>query len=170
MIERKIPLTLLLLFLFGACASVSSESENIKLDSKEIATTSTSEKMSSDCVTMNFHYLVTLNYLATPKARYIEVFLEEKAFSEENLKTLFTYISEKYPDPEYLTVKLQTNWNQLSLPSDCPGSGISNMPDRPDKYDYYQAVFHRRGDQKYFRYNPTLKTSKFKEVVMKANS
>ncbi|HEX8251068.1 MAG TPA: hypothetical protein VF599_23035 [Pyrinomonadaceae bacterium] len=124
----------------------------------------------TDCVTMKFHYLVTLDFMLTSKIRRIEVFMNEKAFSEENLKTLFAYLSDKYTSSEDLNVIVNTNWNQLQLPTDCLPLRASNQPDKPDKYDYHQAIFNRRGKIKYFRYNPVLKTSIFKKVTMNNNS
>jgi len=48
---------------------------------------------------------------------------------------------------------------------------MSNMPERPDKYDYHQAIFYRRGNAEYFRYSPALKVheSEFKTVTIKGN-
>jgi hypothetical protein len=134
--------------------------------SSEQTTESSRVNSKADCVTMKFRYLVRNDYMSTPKMRYVDIFMDEKAFSEENLKTLFDYLSDKYTGPEDLTMVVVTNWNQLPLPTDCPPSGISGLPDKPDKYDYHQAIFHRRGINKYFRYNPVLKSSIFKKVIM----
>ncbi len=126
-------------------------------------------KNNDECVTFKFRYLETQNVLYSSTTRHIEIFLDEKAFSEENLITLFAYISKKNPEPQHLTVIVHTNWAQLDFPSDCPGSGASNMPDRPDEYDYLQAIYYRRAKVEYFRYSPTIKvhSSKFKQVVLR---
>lgn len=119
---------------------------------------------------MDFHYLILENNLSSPKVRHIEIFLDEKAFSEENLTKLFRHISDKNPAPENLTVHVFTNWKQLPLPSDCPLIVISEQPKRLDENDYHKAVFYRRdrsGGTEYFRYNPVLKTEDFKEVFLK---
>lgn len=120
-----------------------------------------------DCVTIDFHYLIIENEQRTSTVRHIEVFLDEKAFSEENLKTLFTYLSNKHPETKILVVVVKTNWRQLPLPSDCPGIGRSNQPARPDEYDYHQATYYRNEKIEYFRYNPILKTEDFKEIILK---
>lgn len=127
------------------------------------------QKDKKDCVTFKFRYLEIENVLYTPGVRHIEIFLDEKAFSEENLKTLFEYISEKNPEPQHLTAIVHTNWTQLDFPSDCPGSGMSNMPARPDEYDYYQATYHRRAKVEYFDYSQKLKihSSEFKRVILR---
>lgn len=132
--------------------------------------TETSIRKMDDCITMPFHYLIVENVLYSPKVRHILVFLDEKAFTEENLKTLFQYLSKKNPEPKHLTITLKTNWTQLSLSSDCPQLGLTNQPARRDEYDYHQAIFYRRdrsGTVEYFRYNPILKTADLKTVVLK---
>jgi hypothetical protein len=117
---------------------------------------------------MDFHYLIVADEQRSSVVRHVEVFLDEKAFSEENLKKLFAHLSPKYPATR-LIIEVFTDWNQLPLPSDCPGAGTSNMPDRPDLYDYHQAIYYNLPEREYFRYNPTKKihSSEFKTVVLK---
>jgi hypothetical protein len=162
------------LFICIACAQVSTKTENSAY-LNDIANVPTSTKKTEDCLTMDFHYLLTENQLYSSEVRHIEVFLDETAFSEENLKKLFKYLSYKNPEPKHLIIEVKTNWKQLDYPSDCPGIGASNLPERQDKYDYFQAVFHRTGSNgitEYFRYNPTVKIrdSDFKTVIIKGKS
>jgi hypothetical protein len=138
--------------------------------SKVVAQTPVVKTEAENCVRFKFHWLETENSLPTPVVRYIEIFLDEKAFSEENLKTLFAYLSEKNPEPTRLVVKVHTNWAQLDFPSlGCPGSGISNQPDSPDEYDYHQAIYQRSVKTEFFRYSPALKVheANFKTVVIR---
>jgi len=160
-----------LVFVYIACGQVTTkladeESGNVA------AQTPVVQKQTEDCVRFKFHYLETENALYSPVVRHIEIFLDEKAFSEENLKTLFEYLSEKNPEPKHLTVVVHTNWAQLGFPSDCPGIGMSNMPARPDEYDYHQAIYYRREKVEYFRYSPALKVdqSQFKMVVLRGKT
>jgi hypothetical protein len=124
-----------------------------------------------DCRTMGFHYLVLENSQWTSTVRRIEVFLDEKAFSEKNLSELFGYLSDNNPEPKHLTIVVHTNWNQLPYPSDCPPYGLTNQPSKPDEYDYHQAIFYRREIQgvvkEVYEYNPTLHTSDVKTVSLK---
>lgn len=48
---------------------------------------------------------------------------------------------------------------------------MSDMPARPDEYDYRQAIYYRREKVEYFRYSPALKIdqSQFKIVVIKGS-
>lgn len=165
--KKRLALFLSLLLCSG-CERVSSEVKNHnerKIDLRN----SFNQENEKSCVTFNFHYLETQNVLYSSTIRNVEIFLDENAFSEENLKKLFVYISEKNPEPKNLIVKINTNWKQLDFPSDCPGQGASNMPERPDKYDYLQAIYQRRARYEYFDYSPEIKVdqSKFKRVILK---
>ena len=165
---RRIFITLLLVFVCIACGQVTTEMATEE-PNKVVAQTSVAQKQTEDCVRFKFHWLEIHNVLYTPVVRNIEIFFDEKAFSEENLKTLFAYLSEKNPDPKHLTVVVYTNWAQLDFPSPgCPGIGISEQPDPPDKYDYHRAIYYRREGREYFRYSPALKVheANFKTVVI----
>jgi hypothetical protein len=167
----KVLIAFFSIFVCIACGQVISkvESNESSQATKEDSIVWKENKENNECVTFKFHYLETENVLYTPVVRHIEIFLDEKAFSEENLKTLFAYISKKNPEPQHLTVIVHTNWAQLNFPSDCPGTGTSNMPARPDEYDYLQAIYYRRAKVEYFRYSPAIKvdSSKFKQVVLR---
>ena len=124
---------------------------------------------SRHCVTLPFRYIELRNSMDAPKLRYIEVFLDVGAFSEANLKTLFEHVAAKNPEPENLTVMVKTSWQQLPFPTDCQPSGRSNMPAQEGRYDYHQALFHRRDREEhraYFTYNPVLKSPDLKAVAM----
>src|SRR3712207_5514593 len=90
-----------LLLICLACALIVSNTES-KAYLKENTQTTLSEKKTEDCVTMKFRYLITQDYKSTPNTRHIEFFLDKKAFTEENLKTPFNYLSSKYPEPNSL--------------------------------------------------------------------
>jgi hypothetical protein len=157
-----------LLFLLFVCSA-----NGQIITTSEIATKSLAEnkviKNNDECLPVKFHYLIVENELYSPTMRHMEIFLDEKAFSEENLKILFEYLSVKNPKPVNLTISVKTNWAQLSLIYDCPPTIVSGKPDSQDKYDYHQAVFFRRNrtkNNKYFTYNPMLKTDDFKTVMM----
>lgn len=122
------------------------------------------------CVQFNFRWLQTENVLYSEKVRHIEIFMDEKAFNEENMKTLFAYLSSVNPDPDYLIVQVHTNWAQLPATApNCPGSGISEQPADPHEYDYLQATYWRRAEREYFKYSPQTKVdqSEFKTVIIR---
>lgn len=120
-----------------------------------------------DCKTFQFRYLITENVLYTEKVRHVEVFLDDNAFSEENLKALFLYLSKQFPQPTHLTIVVNTDWKQIHLSSDCPGTGMSSRPSEWKNFDYHGATFYRRDATLYFTYNPDLKTKEEKIVSLK---
>ena len=131
-----------------------------------------SEKEKENCIKLDFRFLEVSNAQYTSTSRQIEIFLDEKAFSEQNLKALFDYLSKEYPEPKRLTIGISTNWEQLPLPVDCsPGAnGISDTSDqKPEMFDHYQARYYRDEKLEYFIYYPVLNTDKFKRVVLKGN-
>lgn len=141
------------------------------LQNKRVETqNNNNEESVANCVKMKFRYIITENTIQSSNFRKIEVFLDEKEFSVENLKELFSYLSSKYPEPKYLTVLVKTNWAQLQFPSDCPGIGRSNVPVKPDEFDYHQAIYYRRGGNEYFRYSVILKSDKLETYVIKGKS
>lgn len=166
----KILVTLYLVLIHVSFGQIPTKTENQK-SGNVIAQSPTVRKKKEDCVWMDFHYLILENSLWSPKVRHIEVFLDEKAFSEVNLIKLFRHLSDKNSEPKHLTIFVFTNWNQLPFPSDCPPLVISEQPNKPDEYDYHKAVFYRRdreeGIVEYFHYNPVLKTDDFEEVILK---
>lgn len=132
---------------------------------------SSSIEPSPTCVSFNFRFIELENYAYhTETLKHVEVFLDEKAFSEENLKELLAYLSTKHSAWKYLVVVVHTNWAQLDPFSTCPGTGISNMPARPDEYDYFQAVMYRNGEHQFFHYYPKLKSEERKTVISKGKA
>jgi hypothetical protein len=126
---------------------------------------------SEHCTTLDFHYLQTENVLYSPLNRHVEIFMDEKAFTEKNLHVLFEYLSKQNSEPVDLTVDVKTNWNQLQMPSNCPGGGVSGLPPDPHRYDYLQAIYYRRKDREYFKYSPAphIDEADFKTVILKKN-
>lgn len=130
-------------------------------------------KAKDDCVTIDFHYLIVGDAQYTPISRQLHVFLDEKAFSEKNLKTLFNYLAQEYyPGKKRLTISVSTNWNQFYLPPACGSRGIgagdaSNDADEPETFEYHKAEYFRDEKEEYFTYNPKLKTEKVKKIILK---
>ena len=121
------------------------------------------------CQRFDFRWIELFNYPASSKIRRAEIFMDPTAFSEDNLRQLFEYLSRANPEPSDLIVTVKTDWRQLQPTSrHCPGSGASNMPEPPDKYDYLQAIYHRRSWAEYFLYSPktNVREDKFTKVVI----
>lgn len=90
--------------------------------------------------------------------------MEARDFSLENLQHLFKHISKDYPLSENLNILVHTDWSQLGLPSDCPGTGMSGGFIIKEDYDFHQARFQRRGKTAYFYYSKELKTPDLERV------
>lgn len=125
------------------------------------------------CETIPFHFVIIRNDLQSETVRKIDVFLDSNAYSVANLTTLFSYLSNKYPEPMYLTIGVHTDWSQLDLPTDCPGSGSgggTQVQERPYEYDFHRAIFYRRGENIFYRYSSQLKTDKLETIVIKGTA
>ena len=163
-----LPVSLLLLTVVFACSVGSTRTAG------KTSENSTAEIRLADhpdkCVQFSFRWLQTENVLYSEKVRHIEIFMDEKAFNEENMKALFAYLSAVNPNPDYLIVQVYTNWAQLPTTApNCPGSGISEQPADPHEYDHLQAIYWRRGEREYFKYSPQTKVdqSEFKTVIIR---
>lgn len=155
------------LFLFLSCEQFTETAD------KNLETMSTqtleSLKTPDDCEIMKFRFLITQDYQASSVVRKVEIFLDKKAFSEENLRKLFSKVSKKHSEATFLIVVVNTDWEQLSMPiypEDCPGVGSSGNG-KPQMFEYHEARYYRRGENEFFTYNPTLGTADFKDVILK---
>ena len=120
-------------------------------------------KSATQCGEIKFHYLVTQNELMSESVRQLTVFLDPTAFSEQNLQILFKNLSNKFAQPKGLVVIVETSWSRLALPDGCP-IGVSSAPYDSTENDSHRAIFRRLGSALEFRYNPMLKTEKWKQV------
>jgi hypothetical protein len=161
----------LALFIYIACGQQSAKMQNNELIIEKSQNTTIESK--PDCVKLPFHYLVT-NDVKDYNTRIIQVFLDEKAFSEQNLTTLFRYLSDKNPATDSssynnLQIWVKTDWSQLPFPSDCPPSANSGGDSGTKRNDYFWANFYRSEGKEYFTYNPTKGEWKNKGVIMKGD-
>ena len=65
----------------------------------------------------NFRYLIVSNGLLH-NGRLVFALMDEKSFSEENLKELFRLISKRFPKPSELHVAVFTNLEQVQTPEE----------------------------------------------------
>jgi hypothetical protein len=122
----------------------------------------------SECFTIPFHFILIRDADYSSNVKDVEVFLDETAFNEQNLKNLFLHLSNRYPQPAMLLIHVKTDWKQLPLPSDCPGTGASNLPLDPDRNDSYKAFYRRStvDGTEYFKYNPELNSDDYRTVII----
>lgn len=111
----------------------------------------------NECTTLAFRFVEFENELYSPNLRHIELFLDVREFNESNLRNLFNFLTRKYPDPENLTVVVNTDWNQLPRITDCPLTAMSNSNAPLEQTEYHQAIFYRRkGKRPDFKFNLKL--------------
>jgi hypothetical protein len=125
-----------------------------------------------ECEKLNFHFIVLSNESYMSFSRTVFVFLDEKAFNENNLRNLFAHLSKQYADKKRLSIVVWANWEQLPLPFDCSPAAnrLSDTSDqKPNNFDFHEATYYKDEKAEYFRYNPVLKTDNFKTVVIKKN-
>jgi hypothetical protein len=101
--------------------------------------------------------------------RAVEVLLDEKAFSEENLKKLFLQVSKRYPEPEWLKIHVYTSLEQVPTPEESEQPAISEDYDNPYNDKYHWAFFMREDGNEQFRYNPKPPDIDLKTVVLKGH-
>lgn len=121
-----------------------------------------------NCPDFNAEFLVTQNWLHSPKFRYIQVYLEPAAFSEKNLRKLFACISKENPEPKNLRLTLETDRSRVQIPTGRPGTGMSNMPPDPNQNDFLRAIYSRNSGRataydarEFFRYSPRTHVDEF---------
>lgn len=120
---------------------------------------------SSNCPNLIFRHVVVSNNIQTSKIRDIEVFMDPKDFSPDNLKSLFSFLSTKFPSPEYLFVNVYTDWSQLPYPPNC-GVGFGGIEGRKVNNIFHRAKYYRQGRNVFFYYTNELGIEKMEKVVI----
>lgn len=162
---RQVLATLILCFqlLCGA------QSNSTRERSEIVINTSIAElpqhEVHDECGDLDLRYLVTSDRPVTDKVREVRIFLDPKAFSNENLRRLFGHISKKYREPDTLLIYVETDWERIVPPDACP-SGDSSLPKDPKENDFHRAFFRRHGSSATFRFNPVLKTTNYETVKL----
>jgi len=71
-----------------------------------------------------FRYVIVSNKIDPPvnkkdeKRRFVEVLLDKKAFTKENLITLFQLVSKRFPKPSVLFVNVYTDLEDVETPDE----------------------------------------------------
>jgi hypothetical protein len=99
--------------------------------------------------------------------RSIVVLMDAKAFSEENLRSLFPLVSKRFPDPQRLIVHIFTSLEQVRTPEESETPGISEGPGDSSLDNYYRALFIREHDKELIRYSTELPVRGLRTVVLK---
>ncbi|MBK8813475.1 MAG: hypothetical protein IPN69_22490 [Acidobacteria bacterium] len=121
----------------------------------------------STCFPVNFRYLIVKDTMLSGRSREVELFQERKSFNRDNLQQLFVHLSKQYPEPVNLTVEVKTDWSQISIPTECPGTGRSNVDVLKGELDGIDARFYRRGGNEYFKYVESSDSTEVRTVLIK---
>ncbi len=128
-------------------------------------------KTENDCAGMPFRCLVAYDAQHSSVVRHVEVVLEQRAFSEHNLKLLFKQLSKKYADSIFLVIIVNTRLGNNLPPSfeldSSPGTGTSGNSSNIEEYTHYIAKYYRRDGTEFFTYTPTLRNGIFRDVIIR---
>lgn len=98
--------------------------------------------------------------------RTVQVLLDDKAFSEETLRTLLRFISRRYPRPDWMTVWVLTNLKQIRTPEEEDRGRVSGTKSDPEFYQHHRALLIRHNGNELFRYNPNPPSPEMKTVII----
>ncbi|MGE0887740.1 MAG: hypothetical protein AB7P14_29820 [Blastocatellales bacterium] len=118
-----------------------------------------------------FKYLIFRNALDEKKEvqhirRTLGIFLEEKAFSEQNLKELYSLLSKRFPEPSWLEIWVYTDLNQVETPEEADTPKSSNTPDNLEIDRFYWAWIYSNKGNTFFRYNINPPNKQIKTVII----
>ena len=110
------------------------------------------------------------NTVQSSNFRRIALLVASTNFKVEYLSSVFKNLSEKYPNPKYLTIEVSTDVSQLPNPSNGTGSGSSRVPLNTDRERFPRAIYYRRGKNVFFRYSMGDGKGKYSTVVLKGEA
>jgi hypothetical protein len=100
--------------------------------------------------------------------RYVEVLLDDNAFSERKLRELFNLVSRRFPTPRVLHVQVYTSLEDVETPEEREAGRISEAPDDPSADRYHRAFYLRDADgNEWFRYNPNPLSREIRTVILR---
>ncbi len=152
------------------CVSAQYQNSNEHISTPPDPTQTPSDIRNTDCETLKFRFVTIADNADTTKSRRVDVFLEDKSFTVDNLKGLLLFMSRKYNDTPSLLVEVNTDWSQIEFPSDCPGTGISGRgPNGVSRDGHNYALLYRRDGTLYFNYTADAKSPKLTTVKVESN-
>lgn len=121
----------------------------------------------------SFRYVIVYNEIVGGEDdlreafRYVEVLLDERAFSEKTLKELFRLLSKRFREPKDMDVAVYTSLEQIDTPEERDAGKISEAPEDPALDQHPSAVLIRKGECEFFRYTPQAPSTEMKTVVVR---
>lgn len=114
-------------------------------------------------------YVVVYNYITEGNTRQIEILMEEKQFNEKTLRTVFDFLSKRYPSPTNLEIEVHTSLNTIETPEEREMWKDSDDSRFADYYfKYKQASYSRYADgRESFIYTVNILPYKEKVVFLR---
>jgi len=119
-----------------------------------------------------FRYVVVSNELSSRRSnqqiRYVEILLDEEAFSPNNLRELFKLVSHRFKKPKRLDVQVYTSLKDVETPEEREAPKMSGISDVGSSEIHPQAFFIRDGKgNEWFSYNAEAGSTEMKTVILK---
>jgi hypothetical protein len=101
----------------------------------------------------SFRYAIVRNEVAKAlPTRQVWVLMEERAFTEENLKSLYQLVIKRYPEPYDLNIWVYTKLEDVPTPEEAEEGGMSEVKDSPALSGAPTAVCVRNERTEYINY------------------
>lgn len=129
------------------------------------------DKSSSNPHRSNFRYVIVFNnYLHN--GRLLFVLMDERAFSEANLRELFKLISKRFPEPDELHVAVFTSLEQIPTPEEMDYAAKSSpnseeVLNLTNAKNYPFAYYDRAHGHEIFKYSTGSSNGTEKTVIIK---
>lgn len=123
-----------------------------------------------------FRYVIIRNdvidIVGDPKEarRFVEILLDEKAFSAEILKDVFKLISARFPSPQRFDVWVYTNLEQVKTPEESEMGNLSESDKLPVPDNHHKALLVRSESDEWIRYTLRPPSTDMKTVVLKGKT
>jgi hypothetical protein len=101
-----------------------------------------------------FRYVIVHNEVAkTYQIRQVWVLMEEKAFTEDNLRVLYQLVVKRYPEPSSMDVTVLSNLEDVATPEEADNAiGYSEEKNPPKYSGAPNAVFVRHSYAEFINY------------------
>ena len=114
-------------------------------------------------------YVIVYNeIIAKLDERRVEILVDEKSFSKENLTTIFTHLAKKFPDPLALDITVHTSLTTIQTPEERRMKWDNeDSRFRDIKSLYKSAEFFRHDDGiEVFLYKTSVNPEQYEKVVI----
>jgi len=119
-----------------------------------------------------FRYVIVNNRIegrrSSQQMRYVEILMDEGAFSASNLQELFKLVSSRFRKPKRLDVHVYTSLKDIETPEEREAPKMSEVPDVGPSEIHPQAFFVRDSEgNEWFNYNDKVGSTELKTVILK---